>query len=169
MKKLIIALGGNALIQKGQRGTAEEQFENIRKPIAAIAELSRTHHVVITHGNGPQSGNLLLQQEATDEVPKMPLSVIGAQTQGQIGFMIESTLDEELMRLGLDDERLFLTIGRSAADGKDEIPSTAFFTSIRVSSILYSPVELFLPNTIPLPGQFWNFMGPYKTKPFSQV
>lgn len=110
MKKLIVALGGNALIQKGQKGTAEEQFQNIRKPIAAIAELSRELHVVITHGNGPQSGNLLLQQEATKEVPKMPLSVIGAQTQGQIGFMIEKTLDEELMRLGLDKERLFLTV-----------------------------------------------------------
>ncbi len=106
----MIALGGNALIQKGQRGTAEEQFNNIRKPIAAIAELSREYHIIITHGNGPQSGNLLLQQEATDEVPKMPLSVIGAQTQGQIGFMIESTLDEELMRLELDKERLFLTV-----------------------------------------------------------
>lgn len=110
MKKIMIALGGNALIQKGQKGTAEEQFQNIRKPIAAIAELSRDYHIIITHGNGPQSGNLLLQQEATDEVPKMPLSVIGAQTQGQIGFMIESTLDEELMRLNLDKERLFLTV-----------------------------------------------------------
>lgn len=110
MKKLIVALGGNALIQKGQRGTAEEQLANIQDPVRQIAELSREYHIVITHGNGPQSGNLLLQQEACDEVPKMPLSIIGAQTQGQIGFMIESTLDEELMRLGLDKERLFLTI-----------------------------------------------------------
>lgn len=110
MKKLIIALGGNALIRKGQRGTAEEQLENLRMPIRQIAELSRNYHIVITHGNGPQSGNLLLQQEACDEVPKMPLSIIGAQTQGQIGFMIESTLDEELMRIGLDKEKLFLTV-----------------------------------------------------------
>ncbi|UYP48389.1 Carbamate kinase [Candidatus Lokiarchaeum ossiferum] len=110
MKKLIIALGGNALIQKGQKGTAEEQFSNIRKPVAQMAELSKDYHLVITHGNGPQSGNLLLQQEACDEVPKMPLSVIGAQTQGQIGYMIERTLDEELMRLSMADEKLFLTI-----------------------------------------------------------
>ncbi|MHA1584227.1 MAG: carbamate kinase [Promethearchaeota archaeon] len=110
MEKLIIALGGNALIQKGQKGTAEEQFANIRKPVRAFAELSKEYHLVITHGNGPQSGNIMLQQESTVEVPKMPLAVIGAMTQGQIGFMIESTLDEELMKLGLDEKRLFLTI-----------------------------------------------------------
>ncbi|MHA1776956.1 MAG: carbamate kinase [Promethearchaeota archaeon] len=110
IKKLIVALGGNALIQKGQPGTAEEQFQNLRMPIRQIAELSRDYHIVITHGNGPQSGNLLLQQENCDEVPKMPLSIIGAMTQGQIGFMIESTLDEELMRIELDKEKLFLTV-----------------------------------------------------------
>jgi len=110
MQKLVIALGGNALIQKGQAGTVEEQFANIRMPVASIAELSKQFRIVITHGNGPQSGALLLQQEACDEVPKMPLFIIGAQTQGQIGYMIESTLDEELMRLGISDEKFFLTV-----------------------------------------------------------
>jgi carbamate kinase len=110
MQKLIIALGGNALIQKGQAGTAEEQFANIRKPVASIAEISKLYQIVITHGNGPQSGAILLQQESCDEVPKMPLSIVGAQTQGQIGYMIESTLDEELMRLRISDDKLFLTV-----------------------------------------------------------
>ncbi len=121
MKKLIIALGGNAFIQKGQAGTAEEQFANIRKPVAAIAELSKLFRIVITHGNGPQSGALLLQQEACDEVPKMPLSIIGAQTQGQIGYMIESTLDEELMRLGISDEIFFLTVLTYTSVKKDDL------------------------------------------------
>lgn len=120
MQKLIIALGGNAFIQKGQVGTAEEQFANIRKPIASIAELSKLFRIVITHGNGPQSGALLLQQEACDEVPKMPLSIIGAQTQGQIGYMIESTLDEELMRLGISDDKLFLTVLTYTSVKKDD-------------------------------------------------
>jgi len=120
MQKLIIALGGNALVQKGQKGTAEEQFANIRKPVAAIAELSKLFHLVITHGNGPQSGALLLQQESCDEVPKMPLSIIGAQTQGQIGFMIESTLDEELMRLGISDDKFFLTVLTYTSVKKDD-------------------------------------------------
>jgi carbamate kinase len=98
---LLVALGGNALIRKGQMGTIEEQFENLRVPISQIARLSRDYRIIITHGNGPQVGNLLLQQECTDEVPKMPLEILVAQTQGAIGYMIESTLDSELMRQGI--------------------------------------------------------------------
>ncbi|MBU2511000.1 carbamate kinase [bacterium] len=99
---LIIALGGNALIRKGQTGTIEEQFDNLRVPIRQIAELSLDYRIIITHGNGPQVGNLLLQQECCDKVPKLPLEILVAQTEGQIGFMIESSLDEELMALGID-------------------------------------------------------------------
>lgn len=110
MKTLIVALGGNALIKFGEEGTTEEQFRNLRIPISQIAELSREYNIIITHGNGPQVGNLLLQQEATEFVSKRPLQILVAETQGQIGFMIESTLDEELMKIGLDEEKLFLTI-----------------------------------------------------------
>jgi len=98
---LLVALGGNALIRKGQRGTIEEQFANLRIPIGQIAQLTREYRIIITHGNGPQVGNLLLQQECTGEVPRMPLEILVAQTQGQIGYMIESTLDSELMRRGI--------------------------------------------------------------------
>ncbi|MFX1499731.1 MAG: carbamate kinase [Promethearchaeota archaeon] len=110
MKTLIIALGGNALIKFGDEGTTEEQFRNLRVPISQIAELTRDYNIIITHGNGPQVGNLLLQQEATAFVSKRPLQILVAETQGQIGFMIESTLDEELMKIGLDVEKLFLTV-----------------------------------------------------------
>lgn len=109
-KILIVALGGNALIKPGQTGKAGEQFKNLRKPLKQLAKLSDEYHLVITHGNGPQVGNLLLQQEASKEVQPMPLGVLVAETQGQIGYMIESTFDEELMRLGSDDEKLFVTI-----------------------------------------------------------
>jgi carbamate kinase len=105
---VVIALGGNALVKKGQRGTAEEQFENLKVPTRAIARLTKKYCLVITHGNGPQVGNLLLQQESCDEVPKMPLEIIVAQTQGQIGYMIESSLDAALMDLGVD--RYFVTL-----------------------------------------------------------
>ncbi|HPI93219.1 MAG TPA: carbamate kinase [Deltaproteobacteria bacterium] len=98
---LLVALGGNALIRKGQEGTIDEQFANLRVPIAQIARLTRDYRIIITHGNGPQVGNLLLQQECTEEVPRMPLEILVAQTQGQIGYMIESTLDSELMRQGI--------------------------------------------------------------------
>jgi len=99
---LLIALGGNALIKKGQQGTISEQFENLRIPIGQIATLVQDYDIIITHGNGPQVGNLLLQQEACDAVPKLPLEILVAQTQGQIGYMIESVLDETLMAQGND-------------------------------------------------------------------
>jgi carbamate kinase len=110
MKTLIVALGGNALIKPGERGTTEEMINNLRAPIKQIAELSKDYNIVITHGNGPQVGNLLLQQEATETVSKRPLQILVAETQGQIGYMIESTLDEELMKLNMDTEKFFLTV-----------------------------------------------------------
>ncbi|MFH1425003.1 MAG: carbamate kinase [archaeon] len=101
MKTLIIALGGNALIQKGQEGNVSEQFNNLEIPLSKVAKLYGKYNLVITHGNGPQVGNLLLQQQATSEVPEMPLEVLVAMTQGQIGYMIEKTLDNELMKIGI--------------------------------------------------------------------
>lgn len=107
---LLVALGGNALIRKGERGTIAEQFANLRGPARQIAHLSRTHRIIITHGNGPQVGDLLLQQECCDSVPRLPLEILVAQTQGQIGYMIESTLDNELMALHLDHQQLFVSL-----------------------------------------------------------
>ncbi len=110
MKTLIVALGGNALIKPGERGTPEQMINNLQAPIKQIAELSEKYNIIITHGNGPQVGALLLQQEASDEITRMPLQILVAETQGQIGFLIESTLDEELMRIGTDLEKYFLTV-----------------------------------------------------------
>jgi carbamate kinase len=107
---LLVALGGNALIRKGQKGAVDEQFENLQIPVRQIAKLSRTYRIVITHGNGPQVGNLMLQQECCEEVPKLPLEILVAQTQGQIGYMIESTLDMELMHLENDTEHFFVSL-----------------------------------------------------------
>lgn len=107
---LLVALGGNALIRKGQEGTVDEQFENLRLPIRQIARLSGEYKIIITHGNGPQVGNLMLQQESCDSVPKLPLEILVAQTQGQIGYMIESTLDTELMHLGDDTDHYFVSL-----------------------------------------------------------
>jgi len=107
---LLLALGGNALIRKGQKGTVDEQFENLKNPVRQIAKLSRTYRIIITHGNGPQVGNLMLKQESCDAVPKLPLEILVAQTQGQIGYMIESTLDTELMNLGDNSEHYFVSL-----------------------------------------------------------
>ncbi|RLB43781.1 MAG: carbamate kinase [Deltaproteobacteria bacterium] len=116
---LLVALGGNALIRKGQGGTIEEQFENLRIPVRQIAKLSLDYTVIITHGNGPQVGNLLMQQECCDAVPKLPLEILVAQTEGHLGYMIESTLDEELMALGIEFRPLVTLITYVVVDKND--------------------------------------------------
>ena len=105
---VVIAFGGNALIQKGQDGTAEQQMENIKIPMRKVVALAPDYRVVISHGNGPQVGNILLQQDSTTEVSPMPVDVVGAMTQGQIGYMIEAALERTLAEAGL--ERRFLTV-----------------------------------------------------------
>lgn len=106
MKTLIIAFGGNALIKDGQRGTIEEQFKNLKVPLSQIARLSKKYRIIITHGNGPQIGNLLLQQKNCPDIPPLPLEILVAETQGQIGYMIEQTLDNELMKIGVNEPLL---------------------------------------------------------------
>lgn len=116
---LLVALGGNALIRRGQEGTARQQFDNLRLPVSQIARLSRKYNVIITHGNGPQVGNLLLQQECCREVPALPLEILVAQTQGQIGYMIESTLDSELMKIGINAQPIVTLISYVVVDEND--------------------------------------------------
>lgn len=94
MEKIAIALGGNALIKARQLGRHSEQLQNVRKTCRLIAGLARRGYLpVITHGNGPQVGNLQIQMaEARGKVPEMPLDVDGAMTQGQIGYMLQQSL-----------------------------------------------------------------------------
>lgn len=117
---LLVALGGNALIRKGQKGTIDEQFANLRVPMRQIAQLTATFRMIITHGNGPQVGNLMLQQECCPNVLRLPLEILVAQTQGQIGYMIESTLDSELMAMGIVTQKgLVSLISYVVVDPKD--------------------------------------------------
>ena len=116
---LLIALGGNAMIRKGQRGTIAEQMANLQMPMRQIARLSECYRIIITHGNGPQVGNLLLQQESCKEVPESPLEILVAQTEGQIGYMIESTLDEALMERGIEFRPLVTLITYVVVDPDD--------------------------------------------------
>jgi carbamate kinase len=89
----VVALGGNALMRPGERGTAAEQRANLREACEALRPLLGEDELVITHGNGPQVGNELLRHErAADEVPPLPLYLAVAQTQAEIGALIESEL-----------------------------------------------------------------------------
>ena len=91
---ILVAFGGNAILKERQRGTAEEQFENLEQALECVVDLIQEgHRVIITHGNGPQVGVLLRQGEmAASKVPPMPLDVLVAETQGQIGYMIQNSL-----------------------------------------------------------------------------
>ncbi|MEW6036346.1 MAG: carbamate kinase [Candidatus Micrarchaeota archaeon] len=90
--RIVVALGGNALLPKGARGTAQEQRQAANEALRRLSRVFARHEVALTHGNGPQVGSLLLQQHATKEVPEMPLDVLDAMTQGEIGYFIQSAL-----------------------------------------------------------------------------
>lgn len=106
MTRIVVALGGNAILQPGQKGYMEEQEANILKTCIGIADLIEMgYEVIITHGNGPQVGNILLQNEAAkDLVPPMPLDVCGAKSQGMIGYMLQRLLRNVLSSRGIEKQ-----------------------------------------------------------------
>jgi carbamate kinase len=102
MKKetIVVALGGNAILQAGQRGTYQEQLQNVKIAVSEIVKLIKAgYRIVITHGNGPQVGNLYIQNSLAGEVvPPMPLDVCSAESQGLIGYFIQQEMQNELAR-----------------------------------------------------------------------
>ena len=90
--RLVIALGGNALLRRGQPLTADNQLKNIRRAAAQLARVASNNELVLTHGNGPQVGLLALQSAAYTAVESYPLDVLGAQTDGMIGYLLEQEL-----------------------------------------------------------------------------
>src|SRR5215510_10219835 len=89
---IVVALGGNALLRRGEPMTADNQRRNVRIAAQALAPIAERHRLVIGHGNGPQVGLLALQGSAYTKVETYPLDVLGAQTEGMIGYMIEQEL-----------------------------------------------------------------------------
>lgn len=90
--RVVVALGGNALLRRGEPMTAENQRANVRRAAEALAPVAAAHELVISHGNGPQVGLLALQAESGTDAAHFPLDVLGAQTEGMIGYMIEQEL-----------------------------------------------------------------------------
>jgi carbamate kinase len=103
VKTAVIAIGGNAILKPNEEGTAEKQRFNIDKTTAQIAKIVKMgYKVIITHGNGPQVGNILLKNDfAHGIVPPMPMDVCVAESQGQMGYMIQQSLANKLRELGL--------------------------------------------------------------------
>jgi carbamate kinase len=99
MRVAVVALGGNAILKSNERGTFQQQINNINKTVKQLKVLLKKYRIVITHGNGPQVGNLLLQQEKYKEkIPPMPLDVCDAMTQGQIGYFLQMSLRNQLKK-----------------------------------------------------------------------
>lgn len=99
--RIVTALGGNALLDPEREPEYENQRENIEKTARKLGRLmEQGHELVVTHGNGPQVGNIMLQEEKTP--PEMPLDVDVAETQGQIGYMLQRSLDRAMEQAGLD-------------------------------------------------------------------
>jgi carbamate kinase len=94
--RVVVALGGNALLRRGQPMTPENQRDNVRVACDHLAPIAAQHELIISHGNGPQIGLLALEGAAYQEVPESPLDVLGAETQGMIGYLIEQELGNRL-------------------------------------------------------------------------
>lgn len=94
--RIVVALGGNALLRRGEPMEASIQREHVEAAARAVASIAREHEVVLTHGNGPQIGLLALQSEAYHAVHPYPLDVLGAESEGMIGYLLQQALGNEL-------------------------------------------------------------------------
>lgn len=140
---VVVALGGNAILRRGEKGTFEEQYRNVCDTVQRIADLVQDgYRVVITHGNGPQVGATLLRHEAAKNiVPPFPLDVCGSETQGFIGYMIQQALRNELKTRGLDKYAVTI-VTRVIVESEDEAfknptkPVGPFYTKDEAEKIL---------------------------------
>ncbi len=142
-KIIVVALGGNALVQEGEKGTIGEQFANTRKSITGIVQcIKKGFEVVITHGNGPQVGNMLLRTELSrDKVPELPLGICVADTEGAIGYMIQQTMVNGLLKEQIN--KCVVTVLTQVIVDKDDSafrnpskPIGSFFTADEAGEII---------------------------------
>jgi carbamate kinase len=103
VKTAVVAIGGNAILRSKERGTKEELYANLRTACSYLAQLIREgYDIVFTHGNGPQVGNIMVQNELMrEDIPPMPLDVCVAESEGEIGYLLQQALTNELAELGL--------------------------------------------------------------------
>ncbi|MFL1696104.1 carbamate kinase [Weissella kandleri] len=142
MKRIVVALGGNAILTddpsaKGQELALEATAHQLVKFV------KNGYQIIITHGNGPQVGNLLLQQEAgsSEKNPSMPLDTVGAMTQGEIGLWLSNALNKELKKAGLGDKHVATMLTRTQVDANDVAyqnpskPIGPFYSSDEVEAV----------------------------------
>lgn len=139
---VIVSLGGNALIRRGQKGTVEEQFENASEACSLISSLSEGGFpLIVTHGNGPVVGNIVLRNEAASGlIPPMPLYISGADSEGVVGYTIQQVIYNHLRRSG-SGRQVVSVITQVVVDARDPAfknptkPIGPFFTESEASSL----------------------------------
>jgi carbamate kinase len=119
-EKVLIALGGNALLQAGEKGTLEDQLKHVKDTAKHFLDIIKENYLIsVTHGNGPQVGAILLQNELSkDTIPSMPLDVCGAQSQGFIGYMIQRLTFNEIAKQS-DDIKVVTVLTQVLVDKDD--------------------------------------------------
>ncbi|MEI4768258.1 carbamate kinase [Psychrobacillus sp. FJAT-51614] len=139
MSKVVLAIGGNAIIKEGQIGTIEEQQQNIMESSVPVLELmEQGHTVVITHGNGPQVGNTLIRGEmAKSVVPEYPLDVLDAETQGNLGYLIQQAFKNKMVERNID--KTITTVVTQSVVSKDD---PAFENPTKPIGPFYSKEEM---------------------------
>lgn len=138
MKAVVIALGGNAILQHRETGTAKEQLANVQKAARQIAMIAGEGcAVAVTHGNGPQVGDILLKNElAKETLPPMPLDICGAESQGMIGYMLQQSLGKALREAGID-RPVATVLTQTLVDADDP----AFTNPEKPIGPFYTPVQ----------------------------
>ena len=143
-KVAVVALGGNAILQRGQKGTFEVQLANVHHTCEQLVKmvLSGEWELVVTHGNGPQVGNILIQNDAgKDIVPAMPMDVCGANSQGMIGYMFQQSFRNLLDGAGRQDIPVATVVTQVLVDKDDQAfanpakPVGPFYTEDEASSL----------------------------------
>lgn len=142
MEKIVIAVGGNALQRPGDIGTAEEQMKRAQETAESISWIFEDYKVALTHGNGPQVGAILLQNEqAKDVVPPMPLDVCGAESQGMIGYMLEQGFNNSIKSKKINKD-IITVLTRVEVDENDPAfknpskPIGPFYTRFQAQEII---------------------------------
>ncbi|MDD1719948.1 MAG: carbamate kinase, partial [Methanoregulaceae archaeon] len=118
--QMVVALGGNAILRRGERGTAEEQRYHVKIAAGHLVRIIQGgHQIIITHGNGPQIGDILEKDEcASDKFPRMPLDICGAESLGMIGYLIQQALENALSEAGMNN-RVITVVSQTLVDQED--------------------------------------------------
>lgn len=160
--RITIALGGNALLQAGQEGSFDQQIENANRALSQLVELTEKHSILLTHGNGPQVGKLHLQNDlAREKTPAMPFDVCGAMTQGQIGYLLQQQLKNELTRRGLARD-VITVLTQTEVDPADPAfskptkPVGSFYTSEEAQRYMVERGEVWIEDS----GRGWRKVVP---------